>query len=78
MSGTFLCCAYLIFSFIQEPAKEDLTVSEKFQLVLDVAQKAQVNVQLNAYIFSDFYFNTTLSITFTLFVKNLDTLYYFS
>ncbi len=74
----FLCCAYLIFSFIQEPAKEDLTVSEKFQLVLDVAQKAQVNVQLNAYIFSDFYFNTTLSITFTLFVKNLDTLYYFS
>ena len=27
---------------IQEPPKEDLTVSEKFQLVLDVAQKAQV------------------------------------
>lgn len=26
----------------QEPPKEDLTVSEKFQLVLDVAQKAQV------------------------------------
>lgn len=26
----------------KEPAKEDLTVSEKFQLVLDVAQKAQV------------------------------------
>ncbi|KAK2121827.1 GRAM domain-containing protein 4 [Saguinus oedipus] len=25
-----------------EPPKEDLTVSEKFQLVLDVAQKAQV------------------------------------
>ncbi|KTG04072.1 hypothetical protein cypCar_00010261 [Cyprinus carpio] len=25
----------------QEPSKEDLTVSEKFQLVLDVAQKAQ-------------------------------------
>ncbi|KAI5629849.1 GRAM domain-containing protein 4 isoform X4, partial [Silurus asotus] len=24
-----------------EPPKEDLTVSEKFQLVLDVAQKAQ-------------------------------------
>lgn len=29
-------------SFSQEPPKEDLTVSEKFQLVLDVAQKAQV------------------------------------
>lgn len=28
--------------FSQEPPKEDLTVSEKFQLVLDVAQKAQV------------------------------------
>lgn len=28
--------------FYQEPPKEDLTVSEKFQLVLDVAQKAQV------------------------------------
>ena len=28
--------------FTQEPPKEDLTVSEKFQLVLDVAQKAQV------------------------------------
>lgn len=28
--------------FMQEPPKEDLTVSEKFQLVLDVAQKAQV------------------------------------
>lgn len=28
----------------QEPPKEDLTVSEKFQLVLDVAQKAQVPV----------------------------------
>lgn len=27
---------------IQEPPKEDLTVSEKFQLVLDVAQRAQV------------------------------------
>uniref|UniRef100_A0A672IY56 GRAM domain-containing protein 4-like n=1 Tax=Salarias fasciatus TaxID=181472 RepID=A0A672IY56_SALFA len=27
--------------FLQEPPKEDLTVSEKFQLVLDVAQKAQ-------------------------------------
>lgn len=27
---------------LQEPPKEDLTVSEKFQLVLDVAQKAQV------------------------------------
>lgn len=26
---------------VQEPPKEDLTVSEKFQLVLDVAQKAQ-------------------------------------
>lgn len=26
----------------KEPPKEDLTVSEKFQLVLDVAQKAQV------------------------------------
>lgn len=26
----------------QEPPKEDLTVSEKFQLVLDVAQRAQV------------------------------------
>uniref|UniRef100_A0AAR2JV01 GRAM domain-containing protein n=1 Tax=Pygocentrus nattereri TaxID=42514 RepID=A0AAR2JV01_PYGNA len=33
---------YLIFFlFHQEPPKEDLTVSEKFQLVLDVAQKAQ-------------------------------------
>ena len=30
--------------FLQEPAKEDLTVSEKFQLVLDVAQKAQVQL----------------------------------
>ncbi|KTG05325.1 hypothetical protein cypCar_00021492 [Cyprinus carpio] len=40
-----------------EPPKEDLTVSEKFQLVLDVAQKAQVNLHLNAYRFSDFYFN---------------------
>uniref|UniRef100_A0A8C5I3X2 GRAM domain-containing protein n=1 Tax=Gouania willdenowi TaxID=441366 RepID=A0A8C5I3X2_GOUWI len=29
-----------------EPPKEDLTVSEKFQLVLDVAQKAQVQNQL--------------------------------
>lgn len=29
-------------SVLQEPPKEDLTVSEKFQLVLDVAQKAQV------------------------------------
>lgn len=29
-------------SIPQEPPKEDLTVSEKFQLVLDVAQKAQV------------------------------------
>nr|KAF6495083.1 GRAM domain containing 4 [Rousettus aegyptiacus] len=28
-------------SEVAEPAKEDLTVSEKFQLVLDVAQKAQ-------------------------------------
>lgn len=27
---------------LKEPPKEDLTVSEKFQLVLDVAQKAQV------------------------------------
>lgn len=34
-----------LFSFrssVKEPPKEDLTVSEKFQLVLDVAQKAQV------------------------------------
>lgn len=32
-----------IVSFLpQENPKEDLTVSEKFQLVLDVAQKAQV------------------------------------
>lgn len=30
------------FPVTQEPPKEDLTVSEKFQLVLDVAQKAQV------------------------------------
>lgn len=30
------------FCLTQEPPKEDLTVSEKFQLVLDVAQKAQV------------------------------------
>lgn len=30
--------------FFQEPPKEDLTVSEKFQLVLDVAQKAQVKL----------------------------------
>lgn len=32
---------YLSF-LLKEPPKEDLTVSEKFQLVLDVAQKAQV------------------------------------
>lgn len=32
----------LSLCFMQEPPKEDLTVSEKFQLVLDVAQKAQV------------------------------------
>lgn len=32
----------LSFCLTQEPPKEDLTVSEKFQLVLDVAQKAQV------------------------------------
>ena len=31
---------YLSF-LLKEPPKEDLTVSEKFQLVLDVAQKAQ-------------------------------------
>lgn len=31
-----------LFFFTQEPPKEELTVSEKFQLVLDVAQKAQV------------------------------------
>lgn len=31
-----------VFFSLQEPPKEDLTVSEKFQLVLDVAQKAQV------------------------------------
>lgn len=30
--------------WLQEPPKEDLTVSEKFQLVLDVAQKAQVQL----------------------------------
>jgi len=30
------------YCLMQEPPKEDLTVSEKFQLVLDVAQKAQV------------------------------------
>lgn len=32
----------ILILFFQEPPKEDLTVSEKFQLVLDVAQKAQV------------------------------------
>lgn len=32
--------------WLQEPPKEDLTVSEKFQLVLDVAQKAQVLLPL--------------------------------
>lgn len=37
-------------------------MSEKFQLVLDVAQKAQVHLQLTAYIFSDFYFNKNLSL----------------
>uniref|UniRef100_A0A8D2ZHV4 GRAM domain-containing protein n=1 Tax=Scophthalmus maximus TaxID=52904 RepID=A0A8D2ZHV4_SCOMX len=31
-----------------EPPKEDLTVSEKFQLVLDVAQKAQVRLSVTA------------------------------
>ena len=31
-----------VSTVFQEPPKEDLTVSEKFQLVLDVAQKAQV------------------------------------
>ena len=30
---------------LQDPPKEDLTVSEKFQLVLDVAQKAQVHAR---------------------------------
>lgn len=38
-------CVLHLFSFlssVKEPPKEDLTVSEKFQLVLDVAQKAQV------------------------------------
>lgn len=33
-----------VYLFPQEPPKEDLTVSEKFQLVLDVAQKAQVGL----------------------------------
>lgn len=33
---------FTFFRVVQEPSKEDLTVSEKFQLVLDVAQKAQV------------------------------------
>lgn len=33
------------FSVYKEPPKEDLTVSEKFQLVLDVAQKAQVKIR---------------------------------
>ncbi|KAK1790012.1 hypothetical protein P4O66_002327 [Electrophorus voltai] len=31
----------VVCTFVHEPPKEDLTVSEKFQLVLDVAQKAQ-------------------------------------
>lgn len=35
------CWCWGLWCF-QEPPKEDLTVSEKFQLVLDVAQKAQV------------------------------------
>lgn len=43
------------FFFFQEPPKEDLTVSEKFQLVLDVAQKAQVST-LQACTHERFYF----------------------
>lgn len=35
-------CWHLCLWCFQEPPKEDLTVSEKFQLVLDVAQRAQV------------------------------------
>lgn len=34
-----------LMSVYKEPPKEDLTVSEKFQLVLDVAQKAQVKLR---------------------------------
>lgn len=50
----YLCLEHLVFgtmcrwltgiTVFQEPPKEDLTVSEKFQLVLDVAQKAQVRL----------------------------------
>lgn len=35
-------CGFCVCVLLKEPPKEDLTVSEKFQLVLDVAQKAQV------------------------------------
>lgn len=37
--NVWLLCVCVL---LKEPPKEDLTVSEKFQLVLDVAQKAQV------------------------------------
>lgn len=40
--GKYLILLTLLSFLTQEPPKEDLTVSEKFQLVLDVAQKAQV------------------------------------
>uniref|UniRef100_A0A7N8XJT6 GRAM domain containing 4 n=1 Tax=Mastacembelus armatus TaxID=205130 RepID=A0A7N8XJT6_9TELE len=42
---------YLIARSVKEPPKEDLTVSEKFQLVLDVAQKAQVNLTHSQHLF---------------------------
>uniref|UniRef100_A0A671STU7 GRAM domain-containing protein 4-like n=1 Tax=Sinocyclocheilus anshuiensis TaxID=1608454 RepID=A0A671STU7_9TELE len=47
LNATFISCWRIQWSIVPEvsepvePPKEDLTVSEKFQLVLDVAQKAQ-------------------------------------
>ena len=47
-TGQYVMIQLRLHFVFQEPPKEDLTVSEKFQLVLDVAQKAQVNLFITA------------------------------
>lgn len=61
----------ILILFFQEPPKEDLTVSEKFQLVLDVAQKAQVKCDGQWEVYGHKWFFLTYLIIIVMSLQNL-------